>query len=161
MNSTQLIEKAQKRYKELKHKQFDRNSFLNGYFEGYAGSVISKQVSVEKDWTEDFEHENGMYQNRCRTCNGLFIGYKRRLTCKECATKQVSVEPEVSAENSEDERFLRIFDKLLGDCTKGKLFSGEYYWLTSEKRIYKIAKKYLSRVELRKLEEKYASRFSH
>jgi len=48
-----------------------------------------------KDWTEDFEHENGMYQNRCRTCNELFIGHKRRMTCKECASKQVSVEPVV------------------------------------------------------------------
>ena len=49
MNSTELINKAEKRYKELKHKQFDRNSFLNGYFEGYAGSVIQQQVSVEPE----------------------------------------------------------------------------------------------------------------
>ena len=42
-----------------------------------------------KDWTEDFTHENGMYQNRCRTCNELFLGHKRRLICKECPTQEL------------------------------------------------------------------------
>lgn len=32
---------------------------------------------MSKDWTEDFEYENGMYQNRCITCNEVFIGYFR------------------------------------------------------------------------------------
>lgn len=40
-----------------------------------------------RDWTEDFDHENGQYQCRCITCNNLFIGHKRRLVCKVCSGK--------------------------------------------------------------------------
>lgn len=41
---------------------------------------------VAKDWPEDFSHENGNYECRCCDCGGLFIGHKRRVVCKECAT---------------------------------------------------------------------------
>ena len=44
-------------------------------------------IETERDWVEDFKHENGMYQNRCIHCNELFIGYKRRPFCKICGTK--------------------------------------------------------------------------
>jgi len=37
-----------------------------------------------KDWTEDFPHENGCYQNRCSLCKELFMGNKHRFICKEC-----------------------------------------------------------------------------
>ena len=39
-----------------------------------------------RDWPEDFSDENGNYQRRCSTCHNLFIGYKRRLICRLCAT---------------------------------------------------------------------------
>ncbi len=39
-----------------------------------------------RDWPEDFEHENGNYMNTCTTCANTFMGYKRRVTCKVCAT---------------------------------------------------------------------------
>lgn len=39
---------------------------------------------IEHDWTEDFEHENGSYQNKCSRCNVLFKGHKRRVMCKSC-----------------------------------------------------------------------------
>lgn len=42
-------------------------------------------LNEARDWTEDFEHENGQYFCRCHTCGHLFIGYKRRITCKMCA----------------------------------------------------------------------------
>ena len=38
----------------------------------------------EKDWPEDFSHENGMYYCRCVHCKEQFIGYKRRVVCREC-----------------------------------------------------------------------------
>ena len=67
-----------------------------------------------KDWTEDFEHENGQYQNLCRECNSIFIGYKRRLVCKECMDKkQVSVEP-VKPEIAEEK--LRELFRNNSDC---------------------------------------------
>lgn len=37
------------------------------------------------DWPEDYSDENGQYQCECTTCGKLFIGHKRRITCKLCA----------------------------------------------------------------------------
>lgn len=44
-------------------------------------------MSSTKNWTEDFSLENGNYQNRCSICGYLFMGYKRRVVCKECSEK--------------------------------------------------------------------------
>lgn len=38
-----------------------------------------------RDWPEDYAHENGMYQCRCAHCKEMFIGHKRRVSCKLCA----------------------------------------------------------------------------
>ena len=39
----------------------------------------------EKNWTEDFSHENGNYMNNCIRCNDDFFGHKRRVICKVCS----------------------------------------------------------------------------
>jgi len=39
----------------------------------------------KKDWTEDFDTENGNYHNQCMSCKEMFWGHKRRVQCKECA----------------------------------------------------------------------------
>ncbi len=39
-----------------------------------------------KNWTEDYQHENGKYICHCVICDEYFFGYKRRVVCKECAT---------------------------------------------------------------------------
>ena len=36
------------------------------------------------DWPEDASHENGQYFNRCLSCDGDFIGHKRRHQCRKC-----------------------------------------------------------------------------
>ena len=50
---------------------------------------------VDKDnphnWTEDFDHENGKYENKCTRCNSLFIGYRGRWVCKVCYRKQQKI----------------------------------------------------------------------
>jgi hypothetical protein len=38
------------------------------------------------DWPEDWPHENGDYECRCCMCNARFVGYKRRVVCRSCAT---------------------------------------------------------------------------
>ena len=43
--------------------------------------------SVERNWREDYLHENGRYVCSCIRCNKYFIGHKRRVICKECASK--------------------------------------------------------------------------
>ena len=40
----------------------------------------------DRDWAEDAAHENGNYQNKCANCGTVFIGHKRRVWCKVCAT---------------------------------------------------------------------------
>lgn len=37
------------------------------------------------DWTEDYEQENGNYENKCCHCGWTFYGHKRRVICKGCA----------------------------------------------------------------------------
>lgn len=40
-----------------------------------------------RDWKEDFPHENGNYLRTCSRCNETFMGHKRRFICKECIKK--------------------------------------------------------------------------
>ena len=42
------------------------------------------------DWPEDFDRENGNYQNRCQECRRDFRGMKRRRVCKVCAQSFLS-----------------------------------------------------------------------
>lgn len=41
---------------------------------------------AERNWPEDFNHENGQYFNRCIECDKEFMGHKRRMVCKKCYT---------------------------------------------------------------------------
>ena len=42
----------------------------------------------ERDWPEDFALENGNYQNICCDCSLPFVGHKRRVQCKACASPE-------------------------------------------------------------------------
>jgi len=42
----------------------------------------------ELSWEEDFSHENGNYICICMECNLKFVGHKRRVVCKKCASKE-------------------------------------------------------------------------
>jgi len=46
-----------------------------------------------RDWSEDENHENGGYCNVCHKCGKTFIGHKRRVTCKLCATTPTEATP--------------------------------------------------------------------
>lgn len=41
-------------------------------------------MNSERDWPEDYPHENGNYRNVCVRCNEVFHGHKRRYACKSC-----------------------------------------------------------------------------
>ena len=43
-----------------------------------------KPQHTDRDFTEDFVHENGLYECACTQCRSKFYGHKRRLTCKTC-----------------------------------------------------------------------------
>jgi hypothetical protein len=51
-------------------------------------------LNSPKNWTSDFEHENGKYLCSCIFCRRKFLGHKRRNVCKECD----AVEPKVNLE---------------------------------------------------------------
>ena len=54
------------------------------------------------DWPEDFPYENGQYYCRCVHCKIQFIGHKRRVVCKNCATKDVETKKKRNRERVMD-----------------------------------------------------------
>lgn len=74
-----------------------------------------------RNWPEDASHENGNYECRCCTCGNLFVGHKRRVTCKVCATA-----PQAAHQQAEPKRceycdgtgdVTRADGEWLGECT--------------------------------------------
>jgi hypothetical protein len=54
--------------------------------------LIEKELAFEeaytcpsRNWSEDFDGENGQYMNNCTLCEKSFVGHKRRVVCKKCA----------------------------------------------------------------------------
>lgn len=47
--------------------------------------MLRPDGTAAKDWPEDFGDENGCYQCRCVLCGEPFLGYKRRVVCRQCA----------------------------------------------------------------------------
>lgn len=66
----------------------------------YSAEVLRQMHNEKRTWTEDAGHENGRYQNRCVSCEEMFIGHKRRVTCKVCATIASNVRQEFAAAQS-------------------------------------------------------------
>lgn len=58
----------------------------------------------ERDWVEDFSHENGNYTCKCCKCGMLFYGHKRRPICKVCASKEI----EEQTKGMTAEEFIKI-----------------------------------------------------
>lgn len=54
-----------------------------------------------RNWREDFPHENGNYVNRCHDCDNLFLGHKRRITCKLCSAPKSFIREQVDAAKRE------------------------------------------------------------
>ena len=50
----------------------------------YLDCVKEFHKLTDRDFESDFLFENGRYQNTCIQCKQLFMGLKRRLTCKVC-----------------------------------------------------------------------------
>jgi hypothetical protein len=63
-----------------------------------AGYKLLKDTTPsEREWVEDADHENGRYFNTCCECGRSFVGHKRRVVCKHCATQPTQA-PAVGAE---------------------------------------------------------------
>ena len=48
-------------------------------------AVCNAVPNSDRDWPEDFDHENGNYECKCLTCGNMFRGHKRRVICKVCS----------------------------------------------------------------------------
>jgi len=59
----------------------DRNAAPEGW------KLLKDTTQDERSWPEDYVDENGQYFNTCHNCLRVFLGYKRRGTCKVCATR--------------------------------------------------------------------------
>ncbi len=55
-------------------------------FEAARQEFQNVQLDDSRNWTEDYPHENGNYQNFCYSCNRFFLGHKRRIICHDCST---------------------------------------------------------------------------
>lgn len=60
----------------------------------------------EGNWVEDFSHENGNYMNICCVCQKEFLGHKRRVVCKKCATQTTIPDEPKQAKKEWDERIM-------------------------------------------------------
>ena len=74
----------------------------------------------ERDWKEDFPHENGNYMCQCVKCKEFFYGHKRRYSCKLCSDAEV-----VRRQNLTDEELVielenmnKLFAKHLEEFSK-------------------------------------------
>lgn len=60
------------------------NSQLLAAMEAYH-EQFNQDIDNSRNWEDDFKFENGNYQCKCGNCGKMFLGYKRRVTCKVCA----------------------------------------------------------------------------
>ena len=58
--------------------------------EGY--KLLKDTTFEDRSWPDDFMGENGSYYNGCHNCLRQFLGHKRRVTCRSCATASEKVE---------------------------------------------------------------------
>ena len=51
--------------------------------------MIMRSKNLNRDWTDDFVHENGNYLCTCWQCHREFAGNKHRMICKVCDTSML------------------------------------------------------------------------
>ena len=85
-------------------------------------------MGYEGSWAEDAPHENGTYMCKCCHCGRTFIGHKRRVTCKFCASAPPVPAAAPAVEPTELQRQVRdLTDTELGTLLapyEAKNFSG-------------------------------------
>lgn len=77
---------------------------------------MTMPVESDRDWREDFGHENGRYICHCFKCNAQFYGHKRRIICKLCHTPPMTPTP---APPSDADRAQAVVADLLATFAEG------------------------------------------
>lgn len=78
--------------------------------------LIKDTTNEERTWAEDAEHENGNYFNNCSSCGRTFVGHKRRVTCKACATGGGVIESSRHAVATTDHKIARVVEAARFAC---------------------------------------------
>jgi len=73
-----------KRHEEEFKKQMQEDAEKMMYT-AQEGSLLDRIWNKERDWAEDFAHENGKYINKCKHCKHEFLGSKYRRACRQCS----------------------------------------------------------------------------
>jgi hypothetical protein len=71
---------------------------------------------TDRDWKEDFQHENGRYFCLCAECGNKFMGHKRRHVCNTCDTESREAYKKLSDEEKEQIRLKQL--KIIEDFYK-------------------------------------------
>ena len=81
---------------------------------------------LERNWIDDFKHENGNYNCICVFCKQDFIGHKRRVVCKVCSDEK-GLTPKIEQSDKcvhgfpeGEERFCIHYINKKGKCPKCK-----------------------------------------
>lgn len=68
----------------------DKRSCGKKMMDKHRQNLIDVLQESPRNWTEDFQHENGLYMCKCIKCREYFYGHKRRVVCKVCQIKMES-----------------------------------------------------------------------
>lgn len=85
----------------------------------------------ERDWPEDFEFENGNYQNKCIFCDEYFNGHKNRIICKTCDERGIT--------SKRQYEFEKAWDEFIQSTGIPKIVDRAFSWL--DRKIKKIQDK--------------------
>lgn len=77
------------------------------------------------DWPDDFAGENGNYRNKCPTCGIMYVGHKRRVSCRICAGPDLT---RLKDPKPSDSRVARVLGSYESEVTPASIRS-----LTEEK----------------------------
>jgi hypothetical protein len=75
----------------------DVRNVLERLVEQQSAPAAEQDVLTDRDWPEDFAHENGKYFCTCMFCDKHFVGHKRRVACKKCSAPSPAQEKRVEA----------------------------------------------------------------
>lgn len=76
-----------------------------------------QQGYTDRDWKDDFSHENGKYINICMDCKLPFYGHKRRVVCHKCAEAPTQ-QPDLSAIIDIRAELSRLTEKYSQKCER-------------------------------------------
>jgi len=82
----------------------------------------------DRDWSEDFDQENGQYLCTCILCKKMFCGGKHRRVCKVCFNQKAILQQNIETSKNIPGNVRSAIHQFLtfGNETKNKSHNGYY-----------------------------------